>query len=411
MIAPFIPFTLILVFSVIFFIFLYKSPERVFLCLILYFAFKSSTLFNINLAVNVMGFNIFLEDLISIFLAVELFLSLFNRNLSENIITSKYRILGKTYLLMSIIGVITWAYSEGIQTSVVNWRENLFSSLLILYCFSLNNWISYEVFSSVLYRGSLFLSLLILIRVLVHGIGNFSQVSSVNGVTDRATNASGALFLLLALWNFLLQMKTINLVNLLYICVLVTEILILQHRSVWLASIVGICYSGLKLNSVKLRIRMALLVSFLTPIIWYLLRSLSNLSAASTDSGTLTWRILRWQQSLGQSRSEVQILFGEVTGYIDRISVAGLTVAAHNMYISLFEKFGILGVIVYLVILIPDKVKFKDFDKLKNLDLVCSISLFFFGLFYSFPYIAVLILFTIRRIRSEFKWKLNNARF
>jgi hypothetical protein len=404
-----LPFIGLLVLAVTFFGFMHDNPERFFLCLILYFAFDSSTLFDVNLVINVNGLNIFVEDLLTLFLALELLFSLANRNFSKKIVSSKYRTLGKTYLLMSIIGIITWAYSEGIQTAVVNWRENLLCSLLILYCFSFNTWIKYEVFSSALYRGSVFLSVLILIRVILNGFGDFSEISVVSGITDRATTASGALFLLLALWNFLLQTRAFDFKSIAYIFVLATEILILQHRSVWLASLIGLSYLALRLENFRLRFRILTLISILTPLMSYVVINTSSLAAAASDSGTLTWRILRWQSSLGQSRSEIQTLFGGVVGHIDSITVAGLNVAAHNMYVSLFEKYGIVGVIVYLMILIPNKVKPEGNKGLRNLDLVSSLSLITFGFFYSFPYVAILVLFSIRRIRSEFEWRFDHA--
>ena len=403
---PSIAFLLV---AAIFFFLMHDNPERLFFCLIYYFAFKSSTLFNFELVLNLEGINIFPEDLLTLFLALELIFSLANRLLSKRVSASRYRVLGKFYFSMSIIGLITWTYSEGIQTAVVNWRENLLSSVLILYCFSLNKWIKYELFSAALYRGSLFLSLLILIDILLNGVGTYSHVSAITGVTDRATTASGALFLVLALWNFLLQIKVFDFKRIMYVCVLATEILILQHRSVWIASIIGLIYLGLRLDNFNLRARILASLCIGTPFLFYIVKSTFTLSSAASDSGTLTWRLLRWQGSLGQSKSDLQIVFGGIIGHTESITVAGLNVAAHNMYVSLFEKFGLIGVFIYLAMLIPSRIESKGTSSFRNLDLVSSLTIVVFGVFYSFPYLAVLVLFSLRRIRSESAWKSDSA--
>lgn len=405
-IFPYVGFVLLML---IFFGLLHNKPVRVFYFLTFYFAFDSSTLFDINVLITLNEVNIFVEDVFTLFLAFEMLLSLADLNLSQKIFSSKYRTLGKTFLIMSIIGLTTWGYSVGIQTAVVNWRENLLCSLLILYCFSFNSWFTYEVFSSTLYRGSVFLSILILIRVVLHGPGNFSEISAINGITDRATNASGALFLLFALWNFLIQTNVYNVRNFTYVMVISTEILILQHRSVWLSSLIGLSYLVLRLKKFRLRLRFLTLMFFIIPLLSFVVIRTPNLSAAALDSGTLSWRLLRWQSSFGQSRSEIQTLFGGITGYIESITVVGLKVAAHNMYISLFEKVGIVGAIIFLLMLIPNRENSKNDEKLVNLDLVSSITLITFGFFYSFPYVAILILFSIRRIRSEIQWRNQHA--
>jgi hypothetical protein len=147
----------------------------------------------------------------------------------------------------------------------------------------------------------------------------------------------------------------------------------------------------------------------ITPFLVYIVKSTSTLSSAASDSGTLTWRLLRWQGSLGQSRSDLQTLFGGVIGQTESITVAGLNVAAHNMYVSLFEKFGLIGVFIYLAMLIPSRIESKGISSFRNLDLVSSLTIVVFGVFYSFPYQAVLVLFTLRRIRSESAWKSDNA--
>jgi hypothetical protein len=395
--------------ALVFFFFMHDNPERLFLFLIYYFVFDSSTLFNLNLVFTLEGINIFPEDLLTLFLAIELVFSVTNRQLSKKVSVSRYRLLGKFYLLLSISGLITWTYSVGIQPAVVNWRENLLCSLLILYCFSLNSSIRYELFSKALYRGSIFLSALILIRVVLHGVGDYSAISEVNGITERATTASGALFLLLALWNFLLQIETFDFKSAVYICWLMAEILVLQHRSVWIASMIGLLYLSLRLDNFRLKIRILVSLGVISPFLLFVVKNISFLSTAASDSGTLTWRILRWQGSLGQSKTNLQIVFGEIIGRTESIIVAGLDVAAHNMYVSLFEKFGIFGLLVFLVILIPSRIGSNSTPKFKNLDLVLTLTLVVFGMFYSFPYLAILILFSLRRIRTELGWRTDSA--
>ena len=119
--------------------FMHDKPERFFFFLVCYFVLDSSTLFELKVIIRVEDINIFPEDLLTILLALEFFSSLSNRNLPRVLTGSKYRIVGKTFLLLSIFGLITWTYSRGIQTAVVNWRENLLDCFLILYCFSLKS--------------------------------------------------------------------------------------------------------------------------------------------------------------------------------------------------------------------------------------------------------------------------------
>lgn len=400
-IRTFLPIISLVILLAILYLKIHSNPRLFLGILVFYFAFKSSTLFSAPLVVNIFGFNVYPEDLITILLAAEFFSSLIDKKFNSLLSHTHFRRAGKFYLLQCCFGLFFWIYSVGLQSAVVSWRESVLSSFLILYCFSTNQWITFDYLHSLVISASFFLSILIFIKIIVYGIGDYSELNPITGLTERAATSSGALFLLLALWLVVVANKIRGLKLFLFALLLVIEILLLQHRSVWIAAIVGVFYLILRAKESSFRKKGLGISLLLIPVYSILTFKESSIETATVDSGTLSWRVLRWKSSLGADRSWSELLFGSILGPTQSFVVDGLNVAAHNMYLSLFEKFGIIGLISYLSIIYPTKQSIIFSDNFKTIEVLITLTVCIFGIFYSFPYLFILIMFTFRRILVE----------
>ena len=139
--------------------------------------------------------------------------------------------------------------------------------------------------------------------------------------------------------------------------VLLSIIIVIQHRSVWLATAGGLfaVYILIKKKTVRGLVSIALAIFLLfsiTPLIDQFVGS--NISAtlkesvlflqSSEEYGTGSWRLTAWRQEL--QRSKENPIIGEgLGGYSDWFDGQNWQrVMVHNGYIMTFSKFGIVGV-------------------------------------------------------------------
>lgn len=134
-------------------------------------------------------------------------------------------------------------------------------------------------------------------------------------------------------------------------------VVLLQHRTVWVAAIVAIAYllaeavrRGGRARRIAIPVLAAGGVATFVIAVTGALRHTAL--AASTDNAfsqgnTLSWRILGWQELLGERRSFGDQLLGEPFGggferVVDGVT---LTVSAHSEYVATVLRLGLVGLL------------------------------------------------------------------
>lgn len=148
---------------------------------------------------------------------------------------------------------------------------------------------------------------------------------------------------------------------------LMIEILLLQHRSVWMATLVGltllIMLAPRKLQSTSSKSAIPSVIGILVAIsllVGGYLDGFTNalvqsIQEATSEESTFVWRLLGWQSLLGQwwEGGWTTRLIGKPFGsgwerYIDDISSTAIMVSPHNTYLNMLLRVGLLGLTVFL---------------------------------------------------------------
>lgn len=138
---------------------------------------------------------------------------------------------------------------------------------------------------------------------------------------------------------------------------LATGILLLQHRTVWLA--VALVIMLLALNRAW-RSRRALVASvtiagLITVVLLVALQMEGpfgeSLGAYGTDPRTLWWRVVGWRELLAQVSDPLAILFGRPfgSGFARQIDDQLVRVSPHNFYVETLLRAGVVGVALLLL--------------------------------------------------------------
>jgi hypothetical protein len=140
-------------------------------------------------------------------------------------------------------------------------------------------------------------------------------------------------------------------------------VLLLQHRSVWAATIVGLL--GTYLLSKGSRARLTVVVASAAAVgtllaVVVLGSALEKVSASidqsassavSTREGTFVWRIEGWQALLEtRGNSTVDHVLGRPfgAGYLRYIRGARIEVSPHNVYVQTLLRMGLLGLVLFV---------------------------------------------------------------
>ena len=140
-------------------------------------------------------------------------------------------------------------------------------------------------------------------------------------------------------------------------------ILVLQHRTVWAVTLVGVVWLLLASRQIKAAsvLRVIGTIAVGTAIYMFFLGSLtSSLEASATNADTFKWRIEGWKQLLATDRGTGPIdwLMGQPfgSGYLRYIDGYAINVSPHNYYIQTLLRLGAVGlsllIALYLVSLI-----------------------------------------------------------
>lgn len=217
--------------------------------------------------------------------------------------------------------------------------------------------------------------------------------------TFRFLPAAGALFLAqAALLNLTDPSPSRNrrlLLGLLFLAVLV-----LQHRTVWLCTL--ICLLTLPLIDRRRGGRVAFGMSLvgigaltLSPLLFpsFLLDSLEK---SLTTTNTFLWRLDGWEQLLSRERFPdfISVLFGQPmgTGYERVIDQGIVTANPHNNYIQALLDVGMVGSIAYLLILLSSFFNWRrGRQEQDNAVLLLSLAGVVYGGSYFIPYSSALV--------------------
>jgi hypothetical protein len=199
----------------------------------------------------------------------------------------------------------------------------------------------------------------------LYGVGNSASFVAVGDVaqTGRILLGSPALALALCAVTLLLSSDRrpsfVQFSGLLFGAVAIMS----QHRSVWVAAIVGLAALMLFNRGLSSRLR-AWGLSFLAGIVFLMLIAsgllnelLDDLTSSATDSRTLDARTTSWAQLMQQFFDEgpFAVLFGLPFGWgFTRTEPNGLTqtYSAHNWYVLLLLRVGVIGLIAWCVVVV-----------------------------------------------------------
>lgn len=140
---------------------------------------------------------------------------------------------------------------------------------------------------------------------------------------------------------------------------MLAAVIILQHRTVWLAVLATVPLFLLTERRVRGPLMRGLLVAGLAvaALAEFVFPSQlsSALSTSATSEGTFLWRLDGWAQLLSPERfgNPVSVLFGQPLGAGYERVVGGQVVheSPHNVYVQTLVDFGVFGLIAYLSLL------------------------------------------------------------
>jgi O-antigen ligase len=132
-------------------------------------------------------------------------------------------------------------------------------------------------------------------------------------------------------------------------------LILLQHRTVWVAVMLGLLWLCLRDARFRTRFTLAVIASFAVGALLTLLlfgsqadttrRSLLN---SASDTGTFAWRVEGWKALLAEKAPPETLLIGQPFGAGFDHDIEGRTtsVSAHSFYLETLIQFGIPGVLL-----------------------------------------------------------------
>lgn len=393
-------------------IFLYlaeKRPNKYLLVVLVYFSITSSTapMFDFKLGTNLSGFNLYPVDLFTI---TSLFAATFGSRLAFNEKPQRMSRFPKKiisfYFIGIAVGVVSWSLFYGLKTGVNSWREVLLSISLLNYGVQKRyQWSLKELRVLLIYPG-LILAAITLIRFIQIGIGHSNGVDPLTGeILDRATSALGGFILLIAWLGAFYLLPSNSFYRILIMIFLGVEILLLQQRTVWVATVVASACMMLFRNGdfIKFQKR-AFRVVGLSSIfftVWLASRRIDRIANAANDQNTFDWRTNRWLESLKTTRSAHEWLFGSIFGPspVTNLSVNTQVHFSHSAYVNQIEYLGLLGLVILFFLLGSSYFNLTKKTPLGNLGRILTISAIIFGITYQVPVVFFVLIPIILNIQ------------
>jgi O-antigen ligase len=190
----------------------------------------------------------------------------------------------------------------------------------------------------------------------------------VHGSITKAIGADGAIMITLAAFAMLIhyvrRLIVFHPILDRALLVLFTALAItLGHRTVWLAIGFGlVLLFWLYLARPSLMVKCAIVLLMLSMVSGSALVYFPQVTTRLADGfagiinpssdNTASWRIEGWTQQLEELKDSRGLLFGNGLGgyYYWKFGNATITVAPHNAYVQLILKFGLIGLIIYVLL-------------------------------------------------------------
>lgn len=211
--------------------------------LLTYFALFSSVFLFPFIAVKAefSGLNIYISDVLTLVLLIAT-LQFSIKIVPKASLTSNIPMAFKYLILSVILGVLFWIADTSLKTSWNNWRAFTFSFALFIYAYKINLSKNILQISKYLSIPGYLLLVLVLIAFILRGPGRTDGIDPLTGLeAGRATTAAGGLQLLLLFLTLLFTLR-IRGKTIFILFVLLAALLLLQHRSVWVALIISMIY-------------------------------------------------------------------------------------------------------------------------------------------------------------------------
>lgn len=194
----------------------------------------------------------------------------------------------------------------------------------------------------------------------VTGVNGVTATTYIDGnlVDPRPVAASGALVLAEALVVLIAFRRRISrLLWLLAASATGLVVILLQHRTMWVATALALAYiavAGLwKGGHARLAAAggvaggIALAVMARVTGVFHDTVLASSASNAVGEHNTFLWRVLGWQQLVGDDRGRLDSVLGKPfgSGFLRVVNDVTLTVSAHSQYVSTYLRLGFLGLV------------------------------------------------------------------
>lgn len=141
-------------------------------------------------------------------------------------------------------------------------------------------------------------------------------------------------------------------------------VLISQHRSVWIAGILSMTAVLISAKEGRASSRAFVLLSVGASLAFVTWTLRSSVVDSALNSDTLDWRADSWQALISNAiaRGPLTVLVGEPfgSGFLRRTIGGGMTgVQAHNWYVELFLRLGIVGLMLIVWMLVSTVLKLR----------------------------------------------------
>ncbi len=350
--------------------------------LLIYFVLAGSkiTLSLTQKSFEIYGLNIYFSDLIILVNLTLLFLA---KKPNKKWRFQKFPKTIWFFLVLTTAGIVFWTLGNGVQPGWNNWRSYMLSFTLFLVAQQQSLNINYEHIKNVFLLPLSLILVLLYSYVMQFGLGTAEDTNLTTGSSlGRPITASGALLIMFSFFFYLSSSRiTVSVISILTMCLV--SIIIVQHRSVWLATLGGVItwMIGSKRNSNSSSKIFSLLLLGLFSLATYL--SLSQLRISSKSTNTLEWRFTRWADSFKVTRSNLEWILGAVFGPTPVQMQEGVEfkVFAHNAYVATIESFGIVGFLLLIAFLISrfESSSEHTYSVASNMFLISAL---IFGFFY-----------------------------
>jgi hypothetical protein len=230
------------------------------------------------------------------------------------------------------------------------------------------------------------------VGTLLFGSGSSSSSIEVHGVLEagRPVWASGALMMLVGMWVTVLSVGKWTATRVLAILILGSMVILTQHRSVWVAAILGgaVWWLVPRIRTGRTfgdlgglgRTVLVVIVATATAFVGISVKALGQ----SANNDTWLWRVARWADSMSIPRSWVEWLVGSALGPTPASTPGLFPTYAHSLYVDGIEKTGIIGLAVVLYLIIASR-KAQVPPTNGPLSLVVCVTLLSYGVAYKVP--------------------------